>query len=108
MSKPILPAPIAAYYAADRQDPETLARCFTPRAVVKDEGIAHIGHEAIRAWKAKAARYAYTAEPFALEQERGSQVVRAHVRGDFPGSPVDLRYRCELEGGLIASMEITA
>jgi hypothetical protein len=28
------------------------------------------------------------------------------VTGDFPGSPVDLRYRFRLEGGLIASLEI--
>jgi hypothetical protein len=104
-----LPEPIAAYFAADQQNPEALARCFTPQAVVRDEGHTHTGTDAIRAWKAAAAaRYNHTAAPFALEREAGVHVVRAHVAGNFPGSPVDLRYRFRLERGLVASLEITA
>jgi hypothetical protein len=103
----ILPEPIAAYFAADQQNPEALARCFTPRAVVKDEGHTCAGLEAIKAWKATAsARYSYTTEPFALMNEEGFQVVRSRVSGNFPGSPVDLHYRFRLERGLIASLEI--
>ena len=34
--------------------------------------------------------------------------VTARVTGDFPGSPVDLRYRFTLEGATIARLEITA
>lgn len=104
-----LPEPIAAYFAADRQNPEALARCFTPQAVVRDEGHTHVGIDAIRAWKAAAAaRYTYKAVPFAMESEAGVHVVRAHVAGNFPGSPVDLRYRFGLERGLVASLEISA
>jgi hypothetical protein len=33
-----LPKPIDAYFAADKGDIETIARCFTENAVVKDEG----------------------------------------------------------------------
>ena len=33
-------------------------------------------------------------------------VVTAHVRGDFPGSPLDLRYFFVLEGDRIAELEI--
>jgi hypothetical protein len=33
-------------------------------------------------------------------------VVRSRVTGNFPGSPVNLRYRFRLERGLIASLEI--
>ena len=32
--------------------------------------------------------------------------VTARVTGDFPGSPVDLRYRFRLEGAAIARLEI--
>ncbi|KFE67355.1 nuclear transport factor 2 family protein [Hyalangium minutum] len=104
-----LPEPIAAYFAADTQNPEAVARCFAAQAVVKDEGHTHIGLDAIKAWKAAAsAQYTYTTQPFTLEREAGSQVVQAHVTGNFPGSPVDLRYRFRLERGLIASLEITA
>lgn len=109
MHNTILPEPIAAYFAADRQNPDAVVRCFTAQAVVRDEGQTHTGLDAIRAWKAGASKqYSYTTSPFALEREEGDQVVRATVAGNFPGSPVDLRYRFRLERGLIASLEITA
>jgi len=109
MTALILPDPIAAYFAADKQNPEALARCFTAQAVVKDEGHTYAGLEAIKAWKAAAsARYTYTIEPFALQQKEGYQVVTSRVAGNFPGSPVDLQYRFRLERGLIASLEIAA
>lgn len=104
-----LPEPIATYFSADRQNPDALAHCFTAQATVKDEGQTHAGQAAIRAWNAAAsARFAYTTEPFALEQDSGHHIVRSRVTGNFPGSPVNLRYRFRLERGLIASLEITA
>lgn len=104
-----LPEPIAAYFAADKQkNAEALVRCFTPHAVVTDEGLTHSGIDAIKAWKAAAsAKYTYTTEPFALVQSDGRQVVTGRVEGNFPGSPVDLRYHFRLERGLIALLEIT-
>ena len=105
----ILPEPIAAYFAADKQHPEALARCFTAGATVKDEGRTYAGVDAITAWKAAtSAAYTYTVEPLALDQKGRSQVVRGRVTGNFPGSPVDLRYHFRLERGLIAWLEITA
>ena len=38
----------------------------------------------------------------------GVHTVTGHVVGNFPGSPVDLRYHFRLERGRIASLEITA
>jgi hypothetical protein len=109
MSTLYLPEPIAAYFAADRRLPDAVTQCFTANAVVADEGRTYTGTDAIKAWKAAAsARYTYTATPLALQQEEGAQVVTSRVVGDFPGSPVDLRYRFRLERGLIASLEITA
>ena len=102
-----LPDPITAYFAADKQNPEALARCFTAQAVVKDEGHTYSGLEAIKAWKAAAsAKYTYTNEPTALEQSQGGHIVTSRVVGNFPGSPVDLRYHFRLERGLIAALEI--
>lgn len=109
MSTLILPDPIAAYFAADQHNPDAVARCFTTQAVVKDEGRAYMGLDAIKAWKATAqARYSYTSKPFVIEQEDQVHVVTSRVTGNFPGSPVDLWYRFRLERGLIASLEITA
>lgn len=104
-----LPAPIAAYFDCDQRNADDLARCFTPQAVVIDEGHTHVGLEAIKAWKtAASARYTYSSEPFALEQADECQVVTSRVTGNFPGSPVDLRFSFRIDRDLISSLEITA
>lgn len=103
-----LPQPIAAYFAADQHSADAIGRCFTTRAVVKDEGRTHAGLDAIKAWKAAAsASYTYTSEPVSMAVEDGCCIVTGRVTGNFPGSPVDLRYRFRLERDLIASLEIT-
>jgi hypothetical protein len=103
-----LPEPIAAYFDADKRDGEAVARCFTKHAVVTDEGRTHAGPTAIKAWKTEAsAKYSYTSEPFAMEQEDGRYIVTSRLTGNFPGSPVDLRLVFRLERGKIASLEIT-
>jgi hypothetical protein len=103
-----LPAPVAAYFAAEH-DPGTLASCFASQAVMKDDGHTYSGLDAIKSFMAAAsAKYNATSVPFAMEREDGLQVVRAKVTGNFPGSPIELSYRFRLEDGLIASLEITA
>jgi hypothetical protein len=107
MSKLNLPEPIAAYFDADKRDGEAVARCFTNQGVVKDEGQTHSGPAAIKAWKTSAsAKYSYTSEPFAAEQKDGRYIVTSRLTGNFPGSPVNLRFSFQLERGRIASLEI--
>jgi hypothetical protein len=102
-----LPEPIAAYFDADHQGAQAVARCFTRDGRVLDEGKTHAGLAAIEAWKADAsARYTYTATPYAWEKQGRSCTVTCHVSGNFPGSPVDLRYTFTLERGKIATLEI--
>ncbi|MCQ4166674.1 nuclear transport factor 2 family protein [Tahibacter harae] len=109
MSALTLPDPIAAYFAADTQGPDDVARCFTPHGVVKDKRQTHAGRDAIRAWKAHSSTlYTYTNDPFSLERVDGIHVVHSHTAGTFPGSPIDLKLAFRLERGLIASLEITA
>ncbi len=99
--------PIATYFREDRRDAEAIAQCFTENAVVKDEGRTYAGRSAIKQWKADAsAKYQYVSEPFACEQQEGKTVVTSRLTGNFPGSPVDLRYFFELAGDKIASLEI--
>jgi hypothetical protein len=103
-----LPEPIAAYFNADQRDGEAVARCFTKHAVVKDEGRTHFGPTAIKVWKTEAsAKYSYITEPFAVEQKEGRYIVTSRLTGNFPGSPVDLRFVFRLERGKIAHLEIT-
>jgi len=102
-----LPKPIAAYFTADKGDGEAVSQCFTENAFVKDEGHTHKGRAAIKEWKTDAsAKYEYTCEPFACEEKDGKTVVTSHLVGNFPGSPVDLRFFFKLEGDKIASLEI--
>lgn len=103
-----LPDPIAAYFAADTQGPDDVARCFTPQGVVKDKRQTHTGREVIKAWKAHSSTlYTYTNEPFSVELVDGVHLVCSHTAGSFPGSPIDLKLFFRLERGLIASLEIT-
>jgi hypothetical protein len=102
-----LPQPIAAYFTADKRDSEAVGQCFTENAVVKDEGQTYIGLAAIKRWKADTStKYQYTSEPFVCQQKDGMTVVTSRLTGNFPGSPVNLRYFFELEGDLIASLKI--
>lgn len=102
-----LPEPIAAYFDADRQDGQAVAHCFTKDGVVLDEGRTHSGLAAIEAWKTQSsAKYTYTAKPHTLETQGRSYIVTSQVSGNFPGSPLDLRYTFILERGKIASLEI--
>jgi hypothetical protein len=102
-----LSGPIAAYFAADKRDSEAIARCFTENAIVKDEGQTYRGLSAIKQWKTDAsAKYNYTSEPFASEQRDGQIIVTSRLTGNFPGSPVNLRFFFKLEGEKITSLEI--
>jgi len=105
-----LPEPLATYFTAapSLDGAEAIVRCFSPQALVKDEGRSHFGHDAIRAWQRQASsQYRYTSEPFAVAPTDGGCLVTSRVTGNFPGSPVDLRYHFQLAGGLITSLEIT-
>ena len=74
---------------------------------MKDEGHTYQGRAAIKKWKADAStKYQYTCEPFACGQTDGRTVVTCRLTGNFPGSPVDLRFFFELEGDKIASLEV--
>jgi hypothetical protein len=102
-----LSRPIAAYFAADRRDGEAIARCFTENGVVTDEGHTYRGRSAIQQWKADAsAKYDYISEPFASEERDGKTIVTSRLTGNFPGSPVNLRFFFKLEGEKIATLEI--
>lgn len=103
-----LPQPIAAFFAGDAaRDAEAVSTCFAPDATVIDEGNHYSGRAAIRQWIANAStQYRYTSTPFAMTQEDGRTVVTSRLEGNFPGSPVDLRYRFALAGDQIAALEI--
>jgi hypothetical protein len=102
-----LPKPVVAYFSADTADGYAVSQCFIENAVVKDEGHTYQGRAAIKQWKTDAAaKYQYACEPLTCERKDGKIVVTCRLTGNFPGSPVNLRYFFELEGDQIASLEI--
>jgi len=103
-----LPAPLADYFAAtNARDTAAVMACFAPDAVVLDERREMRGLAAIREWRERTFRqYRYTADVIDAAQDGARTVVTARVAGDFPGSPIALRFRFELAGGQIASLDI--
>jgi len=53
----------------------------------------------------EAQQYSYTVEPFLIST--GKTQVTARAVGDFPGSPVDLRFIFVLADDKVAKLEIT-
>ncbi|MBV8225436.1 MAG: nuclear transport factor 2 family protein [Verrucomicrobia bacterium] len=105
---PNLPEPIAAYFTADKGlDGKAVSQCFTENAIVKDESHTYSGRAEILQWQeVTTSKYQYTSEPFACEKPDREIIVTSHLTGNFPGSPVDLRYFFKLEGDKISSLEI--
>jgi len=104
-----LPKGIDTYFAADRDGgPDAVAAAFTENGIVKDEGRTHQGRDAIRQWKAGTTqKYSYTMEPFSIATQDGQTQVGCHVVGDFPGSPVDLKFIFVLANDKVAELEVT-
>jgi ketosteroid isomerase-like protein len=104
-----LPKSLTEYFAAaNTDDDDRVAACFAEDAVVRDEGRDIHGRGAIRAWAEESRRkYRFHAEVMTVEETADRTVVTAHLTGDFPGNPVDLRYRFKLAGPEIIALEIS-
>jgi ketosteroid isomerase-like protein len=105
-----LPPPLQSYFdAKNRQDIDGMLAPFAADATVRDERRTHIGHAAIRAWMEETTRkYRDTAAVSDVTAEGDGICVAAIVSGDFPGSPVTLRFVFTLEDGRIRRLEIGA
>src|SRR3954466_8655946 len=103
-----LPVPVAIYFAAENQGhTEIVAHCFTPKAIVRDEGQTIEGLAAIKQWEAETKRkYQHTIEPLTSAQKDGKIIVTNRLTGNFPGSPIELDFVFALDGDKIASLEI--
>ena len=103
-----LPGAIASYIAAENLgDADAVARCFSAQAIVRDERQTFTGLAAIRQWKAETTKkYRHSIEPLRVAREGGKTIVTSRLSGDFPGSPIELRFVFALEGDRIASLEI--
>ena len=103
-----VPDPVATYLAAEKaKDTQKLSECFREDAIVRDEGREHRGVAAIKAWHREAnAKFRYVVEPLDASVGGPAVVVRARVTGDFPGSPVELRFNFTVSEDRIVSLEV--
>ncbi len=82
--------------------------CFSETAIVQDEGQTHRGKAEIRQWIEKSnSEYQSVLKPLGYEESESVNVLSTEVSGDFPGSPVLLKFHFSLENGLISSLRIT-
>ena len=103
-----LPSFLQRYLAADAaRDLDSFIGCFAPDAEVRDERRSHVGHGAIRDWKAHAdATVPYRLTPLGLTRQGSQWKLLAQVSGEFSGSPIELMHVFEVSGDRITSLEI--
>lgn len=99
---------IAKYIDADNsRNEEEFMACFAQDAVVIDEQRTHAGPEEIRLWYRQTRdEYDFTSEPIRFTEADDEMLLTCTVSGNFPGSPVDLSYRFQLNSGKIARLRI--
>jgi hypothetical protein len=103
-----LAQPIANYIAAaNARDIAAVTACFAKTAVVHDENRERRGIAAIRQWAVEVGeKYQPIVEVLGVEERDGQTIVTGRVSGNFPGSPVELRYAFTVTGGRIDRLEI--
>lgn len=106
----LMPAIVGDYFNAENHhDSDAVAQCFSANGVVHDDGHAHAGHAAIKAWKeAGSKQYGATISPTSADMQGARCLVTCSVSGSFPGSPLALRFVFSLAGDRIATLEISA
>ena len=94
--------------AGNNQDSAKYAACFSEDAKVHDEGKVHIGQKAIEEWIADAnERYNAKNELISYTPNADEDIMEVNASGDFPGSPIVLKYHLRINKGKIAYLKIT-
>jgi hypothetical protein len=103
-----LPPPIARYLeGVNAADAGLAAAPFAIDARVHDEGRDHVGGAAIRAWvQDTITRYATRLDVEDATTADDATVVTTGVSGQFPGSPIRLRFSFWLDRERITRLEI--
>ncbi|WNG14099.1 oxidoreductase [Cystobacter fuscus] len=105
-----IPRAINDYLAAEQaRDSKKLAECFSPDAVVRDQGHEYRGVSAIRQLYGDVfAKFRLTVEPLGASIDGQTVVIRTRLTGDFPGGVAHLRNEFTVSGALITSLNITS
>lgn len=103
-----LAQPVADYIAAaNAHDIDAVSACFSRTAMVQDEKRERRGITAIREWAVEVSeKYQPTVEVLGVAERDGRTIVTGRVSGNFPGSPLELRYAFTVTDGKIDRLEI--
>jgi hypothetical protein len=88
---------IDRYFALAPAGGEPYFTLFADDVVVEDEGTERHGLAAVREWRREVPRVLYGVKD--VTEDGGAHVVVARISGEFPGSPVDLRFAFRFDGG---------
>ena len=105
---PELQSTVAKYLTTPKEQlSDALDEVFASDAVVHDDGHTHIGIDAIAAWTNEvAAAFTFTRTVINVIVQPNAAIVAVLVKGDFPGSPVELHHHFSLTGDRIAALTI--
>src|ERR1700675_2585525 len=102
-----LSEPLATYFAGhNNHDVDAMIGTFAESAAVKDEGHERRGLPAIRKWMEEAAAKPSVIAVTNAAETDANTTVTGRVSGNFPGSPIDLRFIFTLDQGKITRLEI--
>lgn len=103
-----LPAPLGDYFeATNAHDVAAMIAGFALDSVVADEGRQHHGVAAIRDWMQETIdKYDYQVAPVESSRTGDKTEVLVSVRGNFPGSPIQIHYAFTVVDQKIARLEI--
>lgn len=88
------------------QDSAAFITCFTPDAVVEDEGHTHRGTAEIRAWIEEVfVKYQPVLDITAATVSETGSVITGIVSGSFPGSPIVLNYHLSIAQDQISALK---
>lgn len=99
---------IAALLAAhNSHNADAFVACFTADATLRDEGRAHHGPAAIRAWfESVCRRYQPEVDVTGVADVDGETILNVTVSGEFEGGPLALRYILAVEDEKFVALRI--
>jgi len=90
-------------------DSAAYADCFTEGAVVEDEGSTFTGKTEIKDWIDKFNKqFKPVMKPIEYQELEKENLLLAEFSGDFPGSPLVMKFHFTIENGLIKTMKSTS
>ncbi|WP_436862898.1 nuclear transport factor 2 family protein [Acinetobacter haemolyticus] len=103
-----IPEVVSAYFEADQaNDVDALSQIFSDAAIVEDENIQHNGIVEIRTWwLAVKEKYQHFLEPLEVSHTDHLSTVLTKVSGNFPNSPVTLKFQFTLKNNKVVKLRI--